>query len=76
MSENDSGKHTTTRIEVIDAVGSMFNNGALSKSQLVAAAEMANSPAGVVSVLRLLPDGQYHRPSDMWTALPSIPIES
>lgn len=75
MNSNDIGERTATRVEVIDAVGTAFDNGPLSKSELVAAAEMANSSVGVVGVLRRLPDGIYRRPADMWSALPDVPIE-
>lgn len=75
MNSNDIGERTGSRVEVVDAVGTAFDCGPLSKSDLVSAAEMVNSSDDVVSVLRRLPDGIYRRPADMWTALPDVPIE-
>ncbi|MEX2626661.1 MAG: DUF2795 domain-containing protein [Ilumatobacteraceae bacterium] len=76
MSVNDVNDRTTTRVEVIDAVGSVFDEGAISRSDLVAVAETAGVRSGVIGVLRRLPDGVYRRPADMWTALPDVPIEA
>jgi len=63
-----------TRTEVIDAIESAFLHGAITRSQLVEAAELAVVRRPVIDLLQRLPERPYRRPADMWDELPGVPI--
>lgn len=67
---------TVTRREIAAAVRGPLSRGALSREQLVAAAAAEGARSDVRELLAQLPDHRYGRLTDLWPALPDVPVGS
>jgi len=62
-----------TRLEVAEAVRSVFGGGGATRDEIVATADSASRPE-VVAVLRGLPDRRYSRLNELWEELHDVPV--
>ena len=64
-----------TRIEIAAHVGNVFAGGAVTRDQLVAAAQSTGARPAVVQVLERLSRGPFYEMRQLWPELPDVPIE-
>ena len=62
-----------TRMEIAEAVGSVFGNSGAVRGEIVAAASEAGRPE-VVAVLQGLPERRYTKLNDLWEELHDVPV--
>ncbi|MEX2133119.1 MAG: DUF2795 domain-containing protein, partial [Acidimicrobiia bacterium] len=59
-------KPRVTRLEIAEAVGAVFEDGAASQDEILAAAVDAGTRPEVIDALRELPPGRYGRLNHLW----------
>jgi hypothetical protein len=62
-----------SRFEIAEYIGDLLNVGSAPRAVLLAAAQRRGARAGLVLVLRQLPDRIYRDLHDLWQELPDIP---
>lgn len=62
-----------TRLEIADAVRTVFEGGGATRDEILAAAASAGRPQ-VVDVLKGLPDRSYGRLNELWEELHDVPV--
>lgn len=65
---------TITRVEVAGAVGEAFGMEAVTRDELVLAAERAGARAQVSEALATLPAREFNDLRQLWDDLPDMPV--
>jgi hypothetical protein len=73
-SQNSQSAHVVTRVEIIDAVGTVFGRSGATKQEIIAAASQKEGRDDLLAALQRLPERSFSHVRDLWDHLPDIPI--
>ena len=68
-------ENPVSRTEILDHVAGAFVQGPVTRADLLGVAARAGARDELLVVLQALPEGRYHRPQDLWSEFPDLPVE-
>lgn len=66
--------HLATRVEIINAVGTVFGRSGVTKQEIITAAIQEETRDVVLAALPRLPERTFSHVRDLWDHLPDVPI--